>query len=239
MNDNLDMLAAEYVLCTLDSAERADFERRLATDEEVKRAVQEWSLRLSPLAGAVKGTPPPASLWDKIEKQIQEQGSPAAARPLPAFPANDNLAEDLRRSAAGWRRAFIAASALAASLALVVAYREFPVRKEPGRLYIAAVNREGGQPALIVTADPASKTAYVVPVSVEIPAGRSLELWFIGAGEKPKSMGLIKPQMERVALPGGAEIEKASLAVSLEPEGGSPKGEPTGPVVYSGQLIKG
>jgi anti-sigma-K factor RskA len=239
MNDDLDMLAAEYVLGTLDSAERADFERLLATDEAVKRAVHEWSLRLSPLAGAVKGTAPPVSLWDKIEKQIHEQRSPAAGRPLPAFPANDNLAEDLRRSAAGWRRAFIAASALAASLALAVAYREFPVRKEPGGLYIAAVNREGGQPALIVTADPASKTAYVIPVSVEIPAGRSLELWFISGGEKPKSMGLIKTQTERVALPGGAKIEKASLAVSLEPEGGSPKGEPTGPVVYSGQLIKG
>jgi anti-sigma-K factor RskA len=239
MSDDLDMLAAEYVLGTLDAAGRADFERRLAADEEAKRAVQQWSVRLSPLAGAVEGSAPPASLWDKIERQMQEQGSAAAGRPLHASPSNDNLAEDLRRTATNWRRAFIAASALAASLALVAVYQEIPARKQPRGLYIASVNREGGRPALIVTADPASKTAYAVPVSVEIPAGRSLELWFIGTDGKPKSMGLIKTQMERFALPAGVQIEKASLAVSIEPEGGSPKDQPTGPVVYSGQLIKG
>jgi anti-sigma-K factor RskA len=239
MNDDLNMLAAEYVLGTLDSAGRADFERRLATDEEAKRAVQDWSVRLSPLAGVVEEIAPPSSLWDKIEKQIQRQGRPAAGQPPAAFPANDNLANDLRRTAAAWRRAFIAASALAASLVLLVAYREFPVRREPASIYVAAVNRGSGGPALVVTADPASKTALVIPVAVEIPPGRSLELWFIGSGEKPKSMGLIKPQTERLALPMGVRIEKASLAVSVEPEGGSPRGEPTGPVVYSGQLIKG
>jgi len=239
MNDDLDMLAAEYVLGTLDSGARTDFERRLATDEQAKRAVQDWSIRLSPLAGAVEGTAPPASLWEKIEKQLQEPGIPAPGRPAAAFPANDNLAGDLRRAASAWRRAFIAASAVAASLALFVAYREFPVRGEPDGIYIAAVNRGGGGPALIVTADPASKTALVIPVSVEIPPGRSLELWFIGSGGKPKPMGLIRPQMERLALPAGARIEKATLAVSVEPEGGSPKDEPTGPVIYSGQLTKG
>ena len=30
----------------------------------------------------------------------------------------------------------------------------------------------------------------------------------------------------------------ATFAVSLEPEGGSPTGQPTGPVVFSGKLIK-
>jgi anti-sigma-K factor RskA len=39
-------------------------------------------------------------------------------------------------------------------------------------------------------------------------------------------------------LPPGARVEKASLAVSVEPEGGSPTGSPTGPVVYSGQIVK-
>jgi anti-sigma-K factor RskA len=33
MNDELDMLAAEYVLGTLGPAERADFERRIAAEE--------------------------------------------------------------------------------------------------------------------------------------------------------------------------------------------------------------
>ncbi len=33
-------------------------------------------------------------------------------------------------------------------------------------------------------------------------------------------------------------VNKATYAVSLEPEGGSPSGAPTGPVVYTGKLIE-
>jgi anti-sigma-K factor RskA len=39
------------------------------------------------------------------------------------------------------------------------------------------------------------------------------------------------------SLPSGGVSEGAVLAVSLEPHGGSPTGQPTGPVVYSGKLI--
>jgi anti-sigma-K factor RskA len=238
MNDELDMLAAECVLGTLDPAERADFERRLAAEEEAKRAVDEWNRRLSPLALLVSEEEPPKELWDRIEQEIQAP-SPTGAWQVRSLAANDNLAEGLRRSVTGWRRASIAAAALAASLAAFIAYRELPGGKYPGGTYIAIVSRPGERPALIVNVDPASKSAYLVPVSLEAPAGRSLELWFIGSGEKPRSMGLLKPQAERRSLPAGAQIEKASLAVSVESEGGSRTGLPTGPVVYSGQLIKG
>ncbi len=37
-------------------------------------------------------------------------------------------------------------------------------------------------------------------------------------------------------LPAGLSPEKATFAVTVEPPGGSPTGDPTGPVVYSGQL---
>ncbi len=238
MNDELDMLAAEYVLGTLDPAERAVFERRLATDGEAKLAVDEWNRRLFPLALAVKETEPPLELWGRIEQELQPP-TPLQAGPATTFVANDNLADDLRRSVTGWRRAFIAAAALAASLAAFVAYRELPAGEHPGGIYVAMVGPAGERPALIVNVDPASKSAFVIPVTVEIPTGRSLELWFIGSGEKPRPMGLVKLQAERLSLPAGAQIEKASLAVSVEPEGGSPRGEPTGPVLYSGQLIKG
>jgi anti-sigma-K factor RskA len=33
-------------------------------------------------------------------------------------------------------------------------------------------------------------------------------------------------------------IEQGTLAVSLEPEGGSPTGAPTGPVLFTGKLIQ-
>ena len=33
-------------------------------------------------------------------------------------------------------------------------------------------------------------------------------------------------------------VESSVLAVTLEPEGGSPSGSPTGPVVFSGKLVQ-
>lgn len=238
MSDELDMLAAEYVLGTLNAAERAGFERRLADSEPARRAVEEWSRRLGLLAYAAGDVEPPADQWDRIEKQIESQGRVDGGA-TPPVAANDNRVDELRRSARGWRRAFIAATALAASLAAFIVYRELPGGNGPqGASYVAIVGQKDGRPALIVNVDPASKSAYVIPVSAEAPTGRSLELWFIGGGEKPKSMGLLRAQPVRLMLPAGARIEKASLAVSVEPEGGSPTGSPTGPVAYTGQIVK-
>ncbi|MFP3830860.1 anti-sigma factor, partial [Pseudomonas sp. SIMBA_021] len=43
---------------------------------------------------------------------------------------------------------------------------------------------------------------------------------------------------DRFALPAQRELlgTPIALAVSLEPHGGSPTGQPTGPVLYQGQL---
>jgi anti-sigma-K factor RskA len=71
-------------------------------------------------------------------------------------------------------------------------------------------------------------------VQAEAPAGKSYELWAIGDGRKqPESLGIIDKDVQRnVAISPGT-----ILAVSLEPAGGSPTGQPTGPVVYTGKLV--
>ncbi|WP_348644590.1 anti-sigma factor [Methylobacterium sp. WL1] len=83
--------------------------------------------------------------------------------------------------------------------------------------------------------DTRTGTAQVRPVGAEAPAGRSLELWYVGA-EGPKPLGLVGGGATRVTLPQGASPD-AVLAVSVEPQGGSPSGQPTGPVVFTGKLI--
>ena len=68
-----------------------------------------------------------------------------------------------------------------------------------------------------------------------------MELWLIPQGGRPHSLGLIQPgQPIRLTIPpelSGSVIKDATLAVSLEPPGGSPTGQPTGPVIAAGPLL--
>ena len=75
------------------------------------------------------------------------------------------------------------------------------------------------------------------------PAGNSYELWMLqGAGLPPVSLGLI-PGTGNAVLPLNAAqlgvlAQTMTLAVSLEPAGGSPTGLPTGPVIFTAPLLR-
>lgn len=229
MTEEIEIQAAEYVLGTLSADERTRFEALLATDSDVQRAVHAWERRFAPLAALVEEVPPSPAIWESIRRRL-----PAS----PASPTNAPLFLALRRSRDRWRLGALVGAAIAAGLAFSAVDRLLTEHKEPAGSYVAVVDRGGHLPALIIRVDLATRSVFVRPIAPEIPAGRSLELWYIGKGKPPKSMGLIDKQTKTILLPSGVHVEKADFAVSVEPKGGSPTGAPTGPVVYSGQLLK-
>ena len=62
--DDIDGLAAEYVLGSLDPAERAQVDARRKTDAPLAAAVEAWERRLGPLNEQVAGIEPPAVMTD-------------------------------------------------------------------------------------------------------------------------------------------------------------------------------
>jgi anti-sigma-K factor RskA len=247
--DEADALAGEYVLGTLTAAERQAFERALARDSALRAVVRSWERRLAPLDDAVPEEMPGAAVWLGVAANLQRPQArataPSGEEPIGAAPAPASVVDiaRLRRSRRLWRGWAIAASALAAGLAIAVGLQQFADKAAPAQQYLAVVNRGGDQPALIVRVDLASRTVLVRPVAAEAPAGRSLELWVIEQGHSPKSLGVVAGTNQRLTFPAvfGAQagpVPKATFAVTLEPPGGSPTGGPTGPVVYTGELIK-
>lgn len=229
MSDDRDLRAAEYVLGSLSPSERAAMELELAVDPASVSAVRAWERRLAPLASVIPEVDPGPRVWAAILRAL----------PGHAAPANDNRIGELSRKLRRWRWAAASASALAAGLALFIAVAP-PARRDDTR-YVAVVSRGGELPALLVRIDVGAGTAQVRPVGAETPAGRSLELWYVGTGQAPKAVGLIGPDATRLALPQGSEAARRGegvFAVSVEPPGGSPTGQPTGPVVYTGKLIR-
>lgn len=229
-SDDIEDLAGEYVLGTLDSAERAFVAARREREPQLAAAIAAWEHRLAPLIETIPAVAPPPGLLEKIVARLSSR-SGAGGEVI-----------DLTRRLKRWRAGALAASALAASLALTIGVREF-APKPPSKNLVAVLQKDASSPAFLVSVDVDHKLMTVRPVAAKREAGKSYELWIIqDTLGSPKSLGVIdenKP-MHRPTLAAYKPevIESATLAVSLEPEGGSPTGAPTGPVVFTGKLLE-
>jgi anti-sigma-K factor RskA len=68
--DDQELLAAEYVLGTLDAGERARAQALAVMDPGFAAAVRGWERRLGELNVLVAAVEPPPELWDRIKAAI-------------------------------------------------------------------------------------------------------------------------------------------------------------------------
>jgi anti-sigma-K factor RskA len=109
--------------------------------------------------------------------------------------------------------------------------------------YVALLQSSASAPAFILTVDSGSKKFTVRQVGASQEPGKSYELWLVSDKlQRPRSLGVIGGQdfTTRAALASFDEdtMHKATYAVTLEPEGGSPTGVATGPIVFTGKLME-
>ncbi len=219
-SEELHILAGEYVLGVLEPGAAREVEAALPHHAELRRAVAFWQERLQPLAMLAPPAEPPPGLWQRIESAL----APGAA---PARPAG------LWQSLALWRAATAAAAAVAAGLALYVA-----LAPAAGPAYVAVLHApQQVQPAFVATGSSGGLLLRAV-AEAQPPGDRGFELWAIPPDAKPKPLGVIPPtgRIELGASP-LALGAGTTLAISIEPKGGSPTGQPTGPVVFVGTLL--
>jgi len=219
-----DALAAQYVLGTLRGRARARFERLARSDAVLGDAVRQWEERLVPLAESLPPVRPPQRIWQAIRKRIR--GDEPAARA--SMWANVGL----------WRG--LALAGLAAAFVLAVALFT-PAPERPEGTLIVVLAAQDAKPALVASADRTGRVLTVKAIApVELAADRALELWALPDRGNPRSLGLVAASgVVRLALPAPADQALQSvpaLEVSLEPQGGSPTGQPTGPVLYTGPV---
>ncbi len=210
-----DALAAEYALGCLQDDDLRQAEALMRGDPGFARAVASWQARLAPLARLADPIAPSPDLWARIE---------AATAPA----ANDNLIP--RRRLRVWQAATGLSLAIAASLALFLVVRQ----PEPARLAVLAPLSGGGTPVLVATAERGGGLTVRPNGAIAVPSDRDLELWALAKGEtRPRSLGVLPATGRHLVATLAPETQ---LLVSLEPLGGSPTGQPTGPVLYGGTL---
>ena len=220
-------LAGEYVLGLVSAEERHALDRRVATDPAFARLVEDWAERLQPLADGAEAVDPPARVWSAIASSIQR---PGAARVSPA---------GFWQSISFWRWATAISSAAAVAGFLTVVSL---APETPQTAFVASLGSPAPGPTFLARVDAAAGRLVIQPADMQAAAATVPELWVIPGDGRPRSLGVIAAaQQSQISVPRPlAEFlqAEATLAVSLEPPGGSPTGQPTGPVIAAGKLQK-
>jgi anti-sigma-K factor RskA len=216
-------LAAEFVLGLLSAQERRDLERRLTREPALAAEVEFWEQRLGVLASEVKSVAPPQQVWARIDAAVGGDDRTASH-------------SGIWNNLLFWRYAAIGSAAIAAASLAALAY----VGRSADQPLIAKLDVSGGQAGFVAAIDTGHTGLTIIPASVTNFNQRVLELWLIAPGDKPRSLGLIDPNRPiHIKLPSDLVqrvAADATLAVSLEPPGGSPTSLPTGPVIANGKL---
>jgi len=216
-----DLLAAEFVLGVLAGTERAAAQRLFERDRNFAALVAQWEQRLAPWAGEIAEVAPPPAVWERIAT---------------ALPAKQPQSAGWWQSLAFWRGLSLATGALAAACIGALIY----LGNAPQQAPLVAAIEGGGHRAFVATIDAKRVTIAVLPASYAADATREPELWLIPADGKPRPLGMLRADRAvSITIPPeliAQTIRNATLAVSLEPPGGSPTAAPTGPVIATGKL---
>jgi anti-sigma-K factor RskA len=220
------LLAGEYALGTLAGAARRRFERLLIDDARLRLEVLRWEERFAAWVAWLQPEPPPARVWRALQRRL----TPTRARPrIPLW-----------ASPVFWRG--LAVAAILALIAVILV--PSAPQKVPAPPELAVVTNKTGKPLWLVSAHPATRHLDVRAIKPVIPpAGKAYQLWMLPAkGQKPVSLGLLPRQgtlsRKLSARRFSVLTSAAGVAVSIEPPGGSPTGQPTGPVVFQAPLVK-
>ena len=211
-------LAADYAIGLMPATARRRFDSLLLEDTALRVELGHWQDALASLTGTLPEHPVPDHVWAGIQARIEPQ--------VLHLPVKKPV----------WRNVRLLAAACAVGVALLVGVL-YP--RDPGVTYNATLLNASQQPALRIQAVGDHLQIEALVLAAVEPA-RDLELWAIPNGGKPISLGLLpasgKGRIQLSTAQQALLIKPLTLAVSLEPRGGSPTGQPTGPVLYQGQL---
>ena len=205
--DDFDAVVAEYVVGVLPLEERRALEARMVRDPVIREHIALWEARLEDLNETYGQMTVPRGVKARIDRQ---------------------LFKETPRRASPWMWLVWAAAGLAFA-ALAVA---FFVWDAPNAGLRATLAGEDG--ALVVALDLQGSALDITQTATQPPDGSVFELWVVRPDQPPQSLGTF-------SAAGTLQVQTAladgeTLAISIEPLGGSPSGTPTGPIIATGTL---
>jgi anti-sigma-K factor RskA len=222
-----EVLAGEYVLGVLPLPERLRVEHRLRQDPAFQAIVNRWQENLATFNNDYPaGETPPAWIYSSVETRLF------------AKPPSDRPAGLIWNSLAFWRGLTLVSAA--AALLFAAGAGGFFHRPSSSAPMLVTLGSENSSISLVTLFDPQSGRLKVIPVAAGEARSKSLELWLIEGDGAPVPLGVFPATGDGdIVIPSemrGRVKSGVTLAVSVEPFGGSPSGKPTGPVVATGKV---
>ena len=245
-----EQLAAEFVLGTMPRRTRQRFEALLKTSPQLRKAVAEWESRLTPMATAVSEVMPPAHVWKTIQNRVSGNRAPRQER------QSQQSLSNWWTSLGFWRTtaAFATISMFALGLLILAPAGIDPatnsVEFDPAVNSMMVVVMEDPQTqaaAMTASWEPGGESSHRmlrlrVVGHAEMAPDTTWELWALPRDDSaPVSLGLITThelQMLRIPESLAKPLDDAwGLGMTVEPMGGSPSGQPSEPMLYTGRCV--
>lgn len=221
-----EVTAGDYVVGLLDSRTAQRVRAAMQVDPAWRDSVAAWEARFAPIALLARPEPVAGNLWDRIEARISPPDAPKIR--------NKQRAKQI------WRAVAVLA---VVTMAGGVGYFFYP-RGQAQRL-VAVLANDRNLPGVLVERDPKGNLSFInLPAAsgrqLQAPSGKVLQLWAIAQGaQAPTNLGVLPYEpVRQLTIPARIFTPAAQmlLEISVEPEGGSTTGRPTGPVIFIGRL---
>ena len=227
-------LASEYVLGTLQGPARIRFQRLLMQHSDMRQTLWRWENHLNALGGSLPAQTPSPRVWENIQQRlgfkdgVETDNKPTSnivTFPAPSLPSAHKWQ---------WLTGLSAAAAIIFAVLLFV-----PASYEHNNVpQLAIVQGEKAQALWLIELHE-NNISVQATSKFQAQPDKDYELWIVAKdGRAPISLGIL-PKQGKLILPRADIIDKveiAALAVSLEPLGGSPNGQPT-TVLYTADLV--
>jgi anti-sigma-K factor RskA len=214
-------LAADYVSGAMRGGARRRFESLMAADATLRREVREWEDQIYPLAWSLPPRTPPQRVWRAIRARLH------GVAPTLSW---------------GWNGIYLWRMLTGVLTTMMIA---------GATIYPMQVDHAAREQLLAVLQTPEARATLVVRAGADgvlhvralenlasVAGDRALELWAIPPGQKPLSLGVVANDGATALKTSHGLNSVDQLAITLEPLGGSPSGNPTGPVVMSGKALQ-
>lgn len=241
--DDLHSLAAPYALDALEPAERLRFDKHLKGCDSCAAEVRALTEDAVRLAWSTAAPAAPPAMRDRVLAAVRATPQDPARARVPQLPPHvwgtqpppaRSRAPRTRPLLVPFATATAAAALVVASLFAVQADRtqdkldaERAQSREIAHVLAApdarAATDEDGRGRTIGVIASASERRAVVTLSGygDLPGGRVHQLWLMRPDVQPRSLGLFDGDTPLVTS--GLDTSATSLAVTVEPDGGSPQ----------------